>query len=159
VTVTATFDSPTSAGPMSEPFPTGTVLGAVEGGFDIYVVPGDSPTLNTDHPKWSVMDGDKDVTFSIISPNEQQGVADFTIGMPGHLLHTGTVDVVDGRVEVVYSPLDLSKRFPNIDVLGRTEFGPGLADTIWVNVLLKTDSGGFYARQFTLQGPDLLIPP
>ena len=79
--------------------------------------------------------------------------------MPGHLLDTGTVELIDGRAKAIYSPRVLSKRFPNIDVLGRTEFEPGLADTIWVNVLLKTDSGGFYARQFTLQGPDLLIPP
>ena len=41
VAVTATFDAPTSAGPISPPYPTGTVLGAVEAGFDIYVVPHD----------------------------------------------------------------------------------------------------------------------
>ena len=55
VSVTATFDSPTSAGPMSPPYPTGTVLGAVEQGFDFYVVAKDSQVVLTPHPDWSVV--------------------------------------------------------------------------------------------------------
>jgi hypothetical protein len=162
VSVTATFDSPTSAGPMSEPFPTGTVLGAVEGGFDVYVVPGNSPPLKTTHPQWSVWDETnpnvRDVTLLVGSPEKQQGEVHFTIGMPGHLLDSGTVDLTDGWARIVYDPLALRKIFPNIDISGRLSDVPGLADTVWINVLFEADNGSFYARQFTLQGPDLLIP-
>ena len=162
VSVTATFDSPTSAGPMSEPFPTGTVLGAVEGGFDVYVVPRNSPPLKTTHPQWSVLDeankGVQDVTLIVGSPEEQPGKVHFTIGMPGHLLDSGTVDLTDGWARIVYEPFALKRIFPNIDITGRLSEVPGLADTVWINALLEADSGGFYARQFTLQGPDLLIP-
>jgi hypothetical protein len=59
---------------------------------------------------------------------------------------------------VVYKPLALKKLFPNIDISGRLSDASGLADTVWINVFYETDSGGFYARQFTQQGPDLLTP-
>jgi hypothetical protein len=162
VSVKATFDSPTSAGPISAPFPTGTVLGAVEDGFDIYVVPLDSTPLKTTHPRWSVWDETnpnmQDVTLIVGSPEEQQGEMHFTIGMPGHLLDSGTIKLTDDWARIVYEPFTLRKIFPNIDIGGRVRNASGLADTIWINVLLTTNSGEFHARQFTLQGPDLLIP-
>jgi hypothetical protein len=78
--------------------------------------------------------------------------------MPGHLLDSGTVYMIDGWARVVYKPVALKKLFPNIDISGRISGASGLADTVWINVFYESDSGGFYARQFTLQGPDLLIP-
>jgi len=97
---------------MSEPFPTGTVLGAVEGGFDVYVVPRNSPPLKTAHTQWSVVVGDdnwlrfyeansdvQDVTILVGSPEEQQREVHFTIGMSGHLLDSGTVYMIDGRAK------------------------------------------------------------
>jgi hypothetical protein len=122
------------------------------------------------------------VTLLVGALEEQQGKVHFTIGMPGHLLDSGAVDMIDGWARVVYEPLALRKIFPNIDISGRAhwlirrwyplpipgmpdfhgagieETLLGLADTVWINVLLQTDSGSFYARQFTLQGLDLLIP-
>ena len=47
---------------------------------------------------------------------------------------------------------------PDFHGAGIEETLLGLADTVWINVLLQTDSDSFYARQFTLQGLDLLIP-
>jgi hypothetical protein len=163
VKVTATFDSPTSAGPMTSPFPTGTVLGAVQDGFYIYVVPRGSLPLKTTHPKWSVLDEVsvdeiRDVAILVGAPKKESGTVYFTIGMPGHLLDTGFVDLVDGWARVLYEPLVLKKKFPNIDISGRISNKPGLADTVWINVLVETSGGEFYARQFTLQGPDLIVP-
>ena len=130
--------------------------------IEVYVVPRNSPPLKTIHPRWSVLDevnqGVQDVILIVGSPEEQQGEVHFTIGMPGHLLDSGTVDLTDGWARIVYEPLALRKIFPNIDISGRLSDVSGLADTVWINVLLEADSGGFYARQFTLQGPDLLIP-
>ncbi|SVD83874.1 uncharacterized protein METZ01_LOCUS436728, partial [marine metagenome] len=87
-----------------------------------------------------------------------QGEMHFTIGMPGHLLDSGTIKLTDDWARIVYEPFTLRKIFPNIDIGGRVRNASGLADTIWINVLLTTNSGEFHARQFTLQGPDLLIP-
>jgi hypothetical protein len=42
--------------------------------------------------------------------------------------------------------------------MGRFSFQPGLADTIWIAVVLEGDDGNFYARHLTLQGPDLYVP-
>jgi len=158
VAVTATFDSPTSAGPMSPPFPTGTVLGAVDQGFDIYVVPKDGPGLLTPHPAFSVVRGLTAVPLIVESPDETaSGTVHYTIGMPGFLLEEGTQRLNDPWTTITYDPLRLSRTFPNIDTRSsRTDFSPpGRVDTVWVNVLLEGDDGGFYARQFTLQGPDL----
>jgi len=157
VAVTATFDSPTSAGPMSRPFPTGTVLGAVDQGFDIYVVPKDGSGLPTPHPAFSAVRGMTAVPLIVESAETNSGVVHYTIGMPGHLLEEGTVDLTDGWATITYDPRRLSRTFHNIDTgFSRTDFFPaGLVDTVWVNVLLEGDDGGFYARQFTLQGPDL----
>ncbi|MDP7628855.1 MAG: ankyrin repeat domain-containing protein [SAR202 cluster bacterium] len=123
VSVTATFDSPTSAGPMSTPFPTGTVLGAVEGGFDIYVVPRGNLYVKTPHPQWSVLQETnpnvQDVTLLVGSPGERQGTVHYTIGMPGHLLDSGIVNLTDGWARVVYDPLGLRNLFTNIDISGR----------------------------------------
>ena len=158
VTVTATFDSPTSAGPMTEPYPTGTVLGASENGFDVYVVSPESRALSTSHPAWSVVKGFRSVPLLVSSPRGQGGTVYYTIGMPGFLLESGVVELSEGWATVVYDPMALRRTFPNIDTRGRAADGPGLADTVWVNMLMEGDNGDFHARQFTLQGPDLVVP-
>ena len=158
VAVTATFDSRTSAGDMTPPFPTGTVLGAVDQGFDIYVVSKDSPGLLTPHPAFSVVRGTTAVPLLVESAEETNlGTLHYTIGMPGYLLEEGTVDFAGGWATITYDPLRLSRTFPNIDTgSSRTDyFPPELVDTVWVNAMLEGDDGGYYARQFTLQGPDL----
>ena len=100
----------------------------------------------------------RDVAILLGAPGKESGTVHFTIGMPGHLLDTGSVDLVDGWTKVLYKPLVLKEKFPNIDISGRISNKPGLADTVWINVLVETTDGGFYARQFTLQGPDLIVP-
>ena len=160
VAVTATFDSPTSAGPMSPPYPTGTVLGAVEDGFDIYVVPQNGSVLATSLPEWSVVRGVGDVPILVEAPDgASSGTVHYTIAMPGFLLESGEADLIDGFGMVSYQPVELNRTFPNLDILfsrtHRDRKTPGLVDTVWINTLLETDDGKFYARHFTLQGPDL----
>lgn len=163
VEVNATFDSPTSAGAMVAPYPTGTVLGATGQGFDIYVVPKNSPVIPSPHPQWSTFKGVAPVPLLIEKPEGLlSGKVYYTIAMPGFLLEAGQAALnKEGYTTLVYDPVKLSQTFPNIDVecsrisCGKNRDGPRLVDTIWVNVLLEGEDGSFYARQFTLQGPDL----
>ena len=158
VEVTATFDSSTSAGPMSPPYPTGTVLGAVNRGFEIYVVPNKGPILLTPHSAFSTVRGMSSVPLIVESVGEtSSGTVHYTIGMPGFLLEEGAVDLTDGWATVTYDPLRLVRTFPNIDTAsGKTRLShAGLVDTVWISVMLEGDDSSFYARQFTLQGPDL----
>lgn len=158
VAVTATFDLPTSAGPMSPPYPTGTVLGAVDGGFDVYVVAPDSVAIQTPHPGFSVVKGVTAVPLIVEASDEATpATVHYTVGMPGFLLEEGTAELADGWTEITYDPLRLSRTFPNIDTRSsRTSYSNrGLVDTVWMNMLLEMEDGGFQARQFTLQGPDL----
>jgi hypothetical protein len=156
VAVHATFDTPTSAGPTTAPFPTGTVLGAINDGFYVYVVSPESASLGTVHPSRRYIDGVQTVPLLVGSPN-QSGTVHFTIGMPGHLLESGTADLVNGWTTIEYDPVTLNQTFPNIDADdGRGDFGSELVDTIWVNTLLENDDGTFVGRQFTLQGSELL---
>ena len=161
VSVTATFDSPTSAGPMNPPYPTGTVLGAVDNGFDIYVVPKDSPMMPVPHSEWSVVQGVSAVPLIVEPPvKELSGTVHYTIAMPGFQLESDETPLNGNFAIIEYDPIRLSQTYPNIDVrasrTGRRNQGAlGLVDTVWVNALLTGDDGNFYARQFTLQGPDL----
>ena len=160
VAVTATFDAPTSAGPISPPYPTGTVLGAVESGFDIYVVPQNGPALGTSHPEWSVVRGVVDVPILVEAPDGfSSGTIHYTIAMPGFLLESGEAPLTDGYGMLNYDPVELNLTFPNIDVrhsrVYKDQSNLGLVDTVWINAMLEADDGQFYARQFTLQGPDL----
>src|SRR5712691_8337048 len=82
VAVTATFDAPTSAGPMSPAYPTGTILGAVDGGFDVYVVAKDTPSLPPGLPPWSVVDGTGPVNLPLVAPaGTESGTVHYTIAM------------------------------------------------------------------------------
>src|SRR5262249_29598567 len=51
VDVRLTFDGVTSAGQVSQPFPSGDVLGTAAGRFFVYVVPQGSPTLAVAVPR------------------------------------------------------------------------------------------------------------
>ncbi|MFN8543759.1 MAG: hypothetical protein U0807_06090 [Candidatus Binatia bacterium] len=160
VAVTATFDGATSAGPTSPPYSTGTVLGAVAGGFDVYVVAADTPALPAGLPPWSVVAGAGPVPLTVHAPfGVQTGTVHYTIAMPGVLLTSGTAAVADATATIVYDPLLLAQTYPNIDTDGRLVAGPGLADTVWVNLAFEGSDGTVYAEQLTLQGPDVYLPP
>ena len=159
VVLNAVFDSPTSAGPMTEPFPTGGVLGSVDGSFDVYVVPAGSELASVDAPPFSVVQGLGPVALILTAPpGVTTGTLRWTAAMPGWLLASGSAPLVDGQAEIVYDPGALAARFPNLDTGGRARREPGLADTVWIGALIEGDPGGLYGQQVTLQGPDLLIP-
>ncbi len=159
VRLTAVFDSPTSAGPMTEPYPTGGVLGSVDGGFDVYVVPAASAIAPVNAPPFSVVQGIGPVALTLTAPSGiTSGTLHWTAAMPGWLLASGSAPLVGGQAEIVYDPAALAASFPNLDTHGRARHEPGLADTVWIGAMIEDDRGGMHAQHVTLQGPDLLIP-
>jgi hypothetical protein len=144
---------------MAAPYPTGTILGAVDGGFDVYVVATDTPSLPPGLPPWSVVQGTGPVNIPVVAPpGTESGTVRYTIAMPGYLLASGTTSLAQGSATVVYDPVTLSATFPNLDLGGRLAPGAGLADTVWVSIALDGADGRLYADHVTLQGPDLHLP-
>ncbi|MCX5796305.1 MAG: hypothetical protein NTY77_12490 [Elusimicrobia bacterium] len=161
VSVTASFDMETSAGPPAPPFPTGTVLGAEGGSFEVYVVERGSPALRASLPPWSAVRGSGPVALPVELPGGGRGTLHYTIGMPGFLLKAGSLPLEGGGATVSYAPRLLHGRFPNIDIGAPGDDGDdagSLADTVWVTMMAEGEDGRRYARQFTLQGPDLYAP-
>lgn len=174
VSVTATFDTPTSVGPMIEPYPTGTVLGAIDNGFDIFVVSPESEVLLTVNQQESIFRGTGEMPLYVELPNGVSGeTGQYTIAMPGFLLEAGDLAFAEGFAKILYDPERLAKTFLNIDTnLGRglpcdsdydcsrpdwngVETSRDLVDTVWVSVVAQDDDGIFHARKFTLQGMDV----
>ena len=160
VTVRSTFDGATSAGPLAAPYPTGTVLGAADGVFEVYVVGRESKSLASPHPAWSAVLGVDQVRLLVRLPDGAlSGSLRYTIAMPGFQLESGLIEITDGRGVIVYDPRALSRTFPNLDIVeGRSSEEPSLVDTVWISVLAETPDGAVSARHFTLQGPDLYAP-
>jgi len=153
VAVSAAFDSPTSAGPMQPPYPSGTVLGAVNNGFDFYVVDPRSSKAATKRPFRSVVPGVWPVSLDAAVPDGLRGgTLYYTIGMPGFQLETGSATLSGSEARVIYDPIAMNREFPNIDL------APGLADTIWASMILIGKDGTARARNFALEGPDLYAP-
>ena len=80
-----------------------------------------------------------------------EGMADaevhYTIAMPGYILEQGTVTAFDGSFLVIYDPFRLQKEYPNIDITAYDDFRLGLADQIWIAVLVGS---GDDARVLTM---------
>ncbi|MDD5628720.1 MAG: hypothetical protein PHU21_06625, partial [Elusimicrobia bacterium] len=157
VSVAASFGVESSAGTPAPPFPTGTVLGAREGGFDVYVVDRGSPALRAEVPPWGVVRGLGPGELPVSVPGGGRGVLHYTVAMPGFLLESGSLPL-DGGATVSYDPLSLRRRFPNIDIGAPGDGDVRLADTVWVTMLAEGEDGRCYGRQFTLQGADLYAP-
>jgi len=85
---------------------------------------------------------------------------DYTIGMPGVILDQGQAAVNGGTFSFTYDPATLNQDFPNLDLLGRDKFGPGLSDTIFIGLLLQGDDGSekvYRAATVTLQGEQVFV--
>jgi hypothetical protein len=66
---------------------------------------------------------------------------DYTITMPGYILQRGLATVSDGSFSFEFDPQALNETFPNLDLAGRDDLAPGLADTISISLLLQGTEG------------------
>ena len=164
VDVRVWHDGQCSGGATIPPYPSGDVLGSDYGRYWFYVVPGDAPRLDVSSPSPGFLSFDREVTPIIISGEVPAGLSgatvDYTISMPGYILDHGQVMPVGSTYTIVFDPVTLQNDFPNLDLVGRDDFGPGLADTFAIGLLLQGQSGGstvYRANTITLQGEEVFV--
>jgi hypothetical protein len=159
VQIQVLHDGLTSSGPTTEPYPTGGVLGAEGGNYDIYVFEGDVPQVEevTPEPGMLRITGDpiSPVVFGGRLPDEfQNATFTYTIAMPGFILEQGE-GVAEGMdFELSYDPYELNKDYPNLDLTAFDYPRPGLADQIWITILFEAN-GRRLPVTFTLHGEEV----
>ncbi len=162
-------DGQCSGGSTIPPYPSGDVLGSERGPWSggrywFYVVPWDSLRLDVSAPTPGVLSLDHGVTPIHITgtvPGDLGGVTvDYTIAMPGYILAQGQVTPTQGAYSVVFDPAALHEDFPNLDLVGRDDWGPGLADTFAIGLLMEGKDEGrtvYRANTVTIQGEQVFI--
>ena len=162
VDVQVVHDGLTSAGPVEPPYPTGGVLGSADGRFQVYVVPMEAKQLDFGLSAFGVYALPSSMRM-LFFPRIPDGWTDvtgvYTISMPGFILEEGSLALQGGSLELVYDPVRLSQEFLNIDLAPRHGFGTGLADEVFISVMLTgTDASGQRvnaAKLLTLVGEDI----
>ncbi len=164
VDVRVWHDGQCSGGATIPPYPSGDVLGSEGGRYWFYVVPEDAPRLDVSSPPPGFLSFDHEVTPITISGSVPPGLSgatvDYTIAMPGYILEHGQVTPVGGTYTIVFDPVALQEDFPNLDLVGREDGSPGLADTFAIGLLLQGQSGGstvYRANTITLQGEQVFV--
>ena len=161
VDLTVTYDGLTSAGQVTEPFPSGDVLGAADGRFFFYVVPRGSAALAVDLPEHEFLPPPADLTVTASAPDGLNlNSAHVTTMMPGFLLESGEINVSSKSFAYRYDPVTLARDFPNLDVESDGE--PEAADVITISLFGSgTGADGkpaYAARVVVLHGEELLNP-
>jgi hypothetical protein len=152
-------DGLTSSGPATEPFPTGSVLGAEGRRYRIYVFDGEIPSYEVSTPDQGFLriSGDpiRPIAFQGRLPSAFQGARyTYTIAMPGFILEQGE-GAAEGRdFELIYDPVQLHEEFPNLDLTAYDYPRPGLADQIWITILFEAN-GRTLPVTFTLHGEEV----
>ena len=85
---------------------------------------------------------------------------DYTIAMPGFILAQGQVTPTNGVYAVLFDPVALHEDFPNLDLVGRDDFLPGLADTFHIGLLLQGQDAGkpvYRANAVLIQGEQVFV--
>ena len=118
--------------------------------------------VTSPRPGFLSFDGEvRPVTISGPLPEGMDTVTvDYTLSMPGYILEQGQAALRNGRYEIFFDPVALHDDFPNLDLIGRDGWRPGLADTFAVGLLLRGDRGGqelFQANTITIQGEQVLV--
>jgi hypothetical protein len=154
-----------SGGTTIPPYPSGDVLGSEDGRYWFYVVPVGAPRLDVSSPSPGFLSYDEAVTPVIITGPVPAGldgaaVVDYTISMPGYILEHGQVAVSGNTYRIVFDPATYHQDFPNLDLVGRDDWRPGLADTFAIGLLLRgqSSSGVIYrANTITIQGQQVFV--
>jgi hypothetical protein len=159
VQIQVLHDGLTSSGPTTEPYPTGSVLGAEGGSYEIYVVEGDTPQVEGVTPEPGILritgDPINRIVFGGRLPDEFQNANyTYTIAMPGFVLEQGEGVLEGTDFELLYDPVKLNRDYPNLDLTAFDYPRPGLADQIWISILFEAN-GRTLPVTFTLHGEEV----
>jgi hypothetical protein len=158
-----------SGGQTVPPYPSGDVLGSARGPWSggrywFYVVPQDSPRLYVSLPAPGFLSFGQEVTPITVSGSVPAGLSgatvDYTIGMAGYVLEHGQVTPSGSTYQITFDPVSLHGDFPNLDLVGRDDPEPGLADTFSIGLLLQGERGGdtiYRANTITIQGEQVFV--
>jgi hypothetical protein len=158
-----------SGGSTVLPYPSGDVLGSDHGTWPggryyFYVVPTSAPRLDVSAPAPGFLTFDGEVTPIAVTGTLPAGldaaVVDYSLSMPGYILEHGQA-TIDGDVyHLIFDPVALHQDYPNLDLVGRDEPRPGLADTVSLGLLLRGQAGGqavYRANTLTFQGQQVFV--
>ncbi|MGH9853271.1 MAG: hypothetical protein ACREBD_25815, partial [Blastocatellia bacterium] len=151
VDVRVTFDGQTSAGQVSQPYPSGDVLGSANGRFFVYVVSRESAPLAVNLPETMSLAQSAQLNITA-RPVAGLSLASghVTATMPGFLLQTNSLTSSADSISYRYDPAALARDFPNLDD----------GDVITISLFGQTaDSEGrtsHAARMIVLHGRELL---
>ncbi|MGD8624907.1 MAG: VCBS repeat-containing protein, partial [Anaerolineae bacterium] len=158
-----------SGGSTVPPYPSGDLLGSDHGAWPggryyFYVVPSSAPRLDVSAPIPGFLTFDGEVTPIAVTGTLPAGldvaVVDFTLSMPGYILEQGQATIDGGVYRLVFDPVALHQDYPNLDLVGRDEPRPGLADTVSLGLLLRGQAGGqavYRANTLTFQGQQVFV--
>lgn len=165
VHTTLIYDGATSGGQLLPPFPTGSVLGAADGAFEIYVVAPGTPGIEFEN-----LHRHGTLPCSMIPWTLRGAIPDgwtnaqlhYTATMPGVILEQGTAVAEDGTVSYTFDARELHKDFPNLDIGEAPNRFPELADTLTLSFLLAGEDGegnpAFRVGRIDLQGLSYTVP-
>ncbi len=80
--------------------------------------------------------------------------------MPGYILEHGQVSTSANSYQIDFDPVALHGDFPNLDLVGRDDWEPSVADTFAIGLLLQGQSsqGKVYAANtITIQGEQVFV--
>ena len=164
VDVRVWHDRRCSGGQTVPPYPSGDVLGSSNGRYWFYVVPPGSAPLDVTSPTPGWLQWEGTVTPIAVQGSVPAGLSsatlEYTISMPGYILKRGQVTPMGNSYGFVLDPAALQKDYPNLDLVGRETYGPGLADTISIGLLLRGRKDGqavYRANTITLQGDQVYV--
>lgn len=156
VDITVQHAGQTSAGPVEPPLPIGGVLGTAGGRFEVYVLPGDAPSLNwNDGPADESIPAGFPYNFNVRIPADWRDVQIYhTVTTPGYVLDMGPLRSGGTGFSYQYNPTNLSRVFPNLENNGQGD-GAQASDIVTVTLVVTgTDANGrpqIQSRSFTIR--------
>jgi hypothetical protein len=156
VDLNVSYDGQTSAGQLTQPFPSGDILGSDRGRFFFYAVRRNSLPLVVTLPRQSTVSSAQVNVTASAPAGVTLNSAHFTTTVPGFLLETSALTPGAGTVSYRFDPVALARTFPNLSV------NP-LVDVVTITVFATgTDANRnptYAAKVLALHGAELFNLP
>ncbi|PJF41339.1 MAG: hypothetical protein CUN54_01830 [Phototrophicales bacterium] len=163
IEIAVRHEGDTSFGPVEPPFPTGSVLGAQDNSFPIFVVPANSPSLEwPSRNDFSIPPG-LPFNFSLAMPSDLSGRRVYRyVTTPGVILEGRVQDGARNTFEYQFNTDPLNTAFSNIENMTQRapRSGPAASDVISITIAVTgNDADGrprIQTRTFTIMHDRLL---